>query len=563
MPFHPINREGDCEMVKTRRKITALRVLQVLFYALGFPLFVHLVLLASSSYRDSYFVAGFGAWKPVIYAAVLWAVVILAQLLFRAVCRKNRMARTVLVALVAAVITVGPILYCDFILKNDYESDAAAAEEKGVSLPSYESAITSFDEYVATTNSEIQQFIDVFYLETFASRNYNKGGNTDGTLSGYEDADAPYNELPYTIEVEYDAENDIYYSPNGMFVDGYRFGYYAAKQVLTDYYYNKLNYKPRNSKDNIDVYLGEVLAELESNPNSDWNKYKRGAAASSFAMEGFEYIYSSSEYDNAYGENGTANKYYITKDRLDEVLAVLSAALTEQSGTINDVINGVIAALNLFGVDLGSTFDMIIGLVDTLMQELDGLDTDKLLSMLNDTKITLEGGTEQSIAQLVFGLLGMEVSGDLTWETLQELLASTAISVYISPSTYPIYYFIEDEGLRDYAYAKYYATVHGAKIGSLLVDESPSNGVEYVGHVTMSSSGTINPYTGSQLLSLFEKWDTEKEIQGKYYPFFILRSTLIKMSAVITFTLIAAYYFTSLIDKQYAKLTLKAEGGRK
>ena len=109
MPSHPTNREGDCEMVKTRRKITALRVLQVLFYALGFPLFVHLVLLASSSYRTSYFVSGFGAWMPVIIAAALWVVVILAQLIFRALCRKNRMTRTVLVALVAAVITVGPI----------------------------------------------------------------------------------------------------------------------------------------------------------------------------------------------------------------------------------------------------------------------------------------------------------------------------------------------------------------------------------------------------------------------------------------------------------------------
>ena len=555
MPFHPTNREGDCEMVKTRRKITALRVLQVLFYALGFPLFVHLVLLASSSYRDSFFVSGFGAWKPVIYAAVLWAVVILAQLLFRAVCRKNRMARSVLVALVAAVITVGPIMYCDFILKNDYEADAAAALEKGVEIPSYESAITSFDEYVATTNSEIQQFIDVFYLETFESRNYNKGGNTDGTLSGNSDAEAPYNELPYTIEVEYDEENDIYYSPNGMFVDGYRFGYYAAKQVLTDYYYNKLNYEPRNKDDNIDVYLGEVLAELEANPNSDWNKYKRGAAESSFAMEDFHYIYSSSEYDNAYGENGTANKYFLTRERVDEIIEVLAGALASQSTLINNIIN----SLNLF--DLGPEFEMIIGLVKGLMADIGSLDTDKLLDILNDTVITTEGG-EQTLAELVFGLLGMEVEGELTWEMLQELLVSSAISVYISPSTYPIYYFIEDEGLRDYAYAKYYATVHGAKLGSVLVDESPKNGVEYVGHVTMSSSGTINPYTGAELLSLFEKWDTEEEIQGKYYPFFIVRSTLIKMSAVIVFTLIAAYYFTSLIDKQYAKLTLKAEGGR-
>lgn len=555
MPFHPTNREGDCEMVKTRRKITALRVLQVLFYALGFPLFVHLVLLASSSYRDSFFVSGFGAWKPVIYAAVLWAVVILAQLLFRAVCRKNRMARSVLVALVAAVITVGPIMYCDFILKNDYEADAAAALEKGVEIPSYESAITSFDEYVATTNSEIQQFIDVFYLETFESRNYNKGGNTDGTLSGNSDAEAPYNELPYTIEVEYDEENDIYYSPNGMFVDGYRFGYYAAKQVLTDYYSNKLNYEPRNKDDNIDVYLGEVLAELEANPNSDWNKYKRGAAESSFAMEDFHYIYSSSEYDNAYGENGTANKYFLTRERVDEIIEVLAGALASQSTLINNIIN----SLNLF--DLGPEFEMIIGLVKGLMADIGSLDTDKLLDILNDTVITTEGG-EQTLAELVFGLLGMEVEGELTWEMLQELLVSSAISVYISPSTYPIYYFIEDEGLKDYAYAKYYATVHGAKLGSVLVDESPKNGVEYVGHVTMSSSGTINPYTGAELLSLFEKWDTEEEIQGKYYPFFIVRSTLIKMSAVIVFTLIAAYYFTSLIDKQYAKLTLKAEGGR-
>lgn len=555
MPFHPTNREGDCEMVKTRRKITALRVLQVLFYALGFPLFVHLVLLASSSYRDSFFVSGFGAWKPVIYAAVLWAVVILAQLLFRAVCRKNRMARSVLVALVAAVITVGPIMYCDFILKNDYEADAAAALEKGVEIPSYESAITSFDEYVATTNSEIQQFIDVFYLETFGSRNYNKGGNTDGTLSGNSDAEAPYNELPYTIEVEYDEENDIYYSPNGMFVDGYRFGYYAAKQVLTDYYSNKLNYEPRNKDDNIDVYLGEVLAELEANPNSDWNKYKRGAAESSFAMEDFHYIYSSSEYDNAYGENGTANKYFLTRERVDEIIEVLAGALASQSTLINNIIN----SLNFF--DLGPEFEMIIGLVKGLMADIGSLDTDKLLDILNDTVITTEGG-EQTLAELVFGLLGMEVDGELTWEMLQELLVSSAISVYISPSTYPIYYFIEDEGLKDYAYAKYYATVHGAKLGSVLVDESPKNGVEYVGHVTMSSSGTINPYTGAELLSLFEKWDTEEEIQGKYYPFFIVRSTLIKMSAVIVFTLIAAYYFTSLIDKQYAKLTLKAEGGR-
>ena len=159
----------------------------------------------------------------------------------------------------------------------------------------------------------------------------------------------------------------------------------------------------------------------------------------------------------------------------------------------------------------------------------------------------------------------MPLEGELTWDTLEELLASTGISVYISPSTYPIYYFLDnEEGLRDYAYAKYYATVHGAKLGSVLVDASAGEGeTQYVGKITMSASGTASPYTGESLLQLFKKWDFDEEIQKDFYAFFILRSELLTMSAVIVFTLIAAYFFTAQIDKQYAKLALKAEGGHR
>ena len=559
-------------MVKTRKKITALRILQVLFYALGFPLFVHLVMLASASYRDSNFVAGDLMSSPVLYAAVLWAIVVIAQLLFRAICSKNRMTRTVLVALVAMVVTIGPILYCDFVLKGKYNELYDAAVADGIDAPRYEEAITYYDDYIAETNSEIQEFIDVFNLETFESRNYNKGGNTDATLAGTDTSEPPYNDLPYTIQVRYDEEEDAYYSPNGMYVDGFRFGYYAAKKVLTDYYTNKLAYQAEGK--DIDKELTAALQELENNTLSDWNKYKNGASESSFDMEGFEYIYSSDEYDNAYGEDGTANKYFLTKERMEEILleikdvlggpelqAVLeSSSIANLLGLLGGVANidiqgvlgKIVAALEPNGTT--SVVDQFIELLNGSMEELG-------LSGLGGL---LDVDMNQSLAELLFGLLDMPLEGELTWETLQELLASSALSVYISPSTYPIYYFIQDEALRDYAYAKYYATVHGAKLGSLLVDLSPDeNGTEYVGKITMSSSGTINPYTGESLLQLFKKWDFDQQVQKEYYSFFILRSVLVKMSAVIVFTLIAAYFFTAQIDKQYAKLALRPEGGQR
>ena len=131
------------EMVKTRRKITTLRVLQVLFYALGFPLFVHLVMLIARPLSDSSLTTGINGSLSILIACAMWAVVIIVQLLMRAICRKNRMARAVIVALVAAVITIAPILYSDFVLKGKYEEDAKAAAEQGVGTETYEVQIIS------------------------------------------------------------------------------------------------------------------------------------------------------------------------------------------------------------------------------------------------------------------------------------------------------------------------------------------------------------------------------------------------------------------------------------
>ena len=516
-------------MVKTRRKITTLRVLQVLFYALGFPLFVHLVMLVARPLSDSNLTTGINGSLSILIAAAMWVVVILVQLLMRAVCRKNRMARAVIVALVAAVITIAPILYSDFLLKSKYEEDAAAAAELGVETETYEIQITDYAEFVSTTNSEINTFLEVFNIE-FASRDYNRGGaNTD--LS----------------EVTYDPETDAYYSANGMYSDGYRFGYLAAKKVLTDYYSNKLAYEAEDK--DIDEELAKVLAKLESNANSDWNKYKRGASASSFAMEGFEYITSPTEYEDAYGEDGSATKYYLTEERLNSILSVIGEKFgnNEQLKTL----------LGVFAGRGDGSSEGISAIIDQLLAILNkDLDVDTLLGVVN--KINLSG---QSLGGMLAGLLGEEGATELTKDMLFGLLVN--FSSYQSPMTYPVYYFIEDANLRDYAYAKYYATVHGATLGSVLVGTPDANGNEYVGEITMSTSGTLNPYSGEDLLYMFNKWDFEQKLQNEYYPIFAVREIALKMSAVIVFTLMAAYFFTAQIDKQYAKLTLKTEGGNR
>lgn len=512
-------------MVKTRRRITTWRVLQILFYALGFPLFVHLVMLVSRPLADSSLVTGINGSLSILLAAGLWVVVIIVQLLMRALCRKNRMARAVVVALVAAVVTIAPILYSDFLLKSKFADDVKAAEEQGLEIDHYELQITDFGEYVSATNSEINSFIEVFNLDTFVSRDYNRGGaNTDLT------------------EVTYDPEEDAYYSPNGMYSDGFRFGYYAAKAVLTDYYSNKLAYEAEGK--NIDAELAAAVTALEADTNSDWNKYKRGASESSFSMEGFEYITSSTEYEDAYGEDGTATKYYITEERLNSILSVIG----EKFGA-NSAVGSVLMLLKTVGILPEDLVD-----ITSLLNK--DLDIDTILSVVNG--IEIDG---KSLGATLAGLLGDADATELSKETLFGLLAN--FSSYQSPTTYPVYYFIQDDALREYAYAKYYATVHGATIGSVLVGTPDANGNEYVGEITMSAGGTLNPYSGEQLLELFKKWDFDQKMQNEYYPIFALRAIALKMSAVIVFTLLASYFFTALLDKEYAKLTLKTEGGKR
>lgn len=506
-------------MGKVKRKITVLRILQYAFYAVGFPLFVHAVVLASKTVKENSFTT-FGYYATVI-ALAMWAVVIIAQLLMRLICRKNRMTRAVICALITAIIAIAPIAYSDFYLKGKFEAEKTAAEEEGVTgIEHYEHQITNYSEYAEAFEDEVQSFMTVFNLTQFHGKDYNAGGkNTDGS------------------EVTYSKEDEAYYSPNGMYSDGYLFSYKQAVKVLKDYYGNKLAYEAEDK--DIDAELAKVIAKLESDTSSDWNKYQKGADESTFAKEGFEYISSSDEYALAYGDEGTAKKYYVTPERLDQILSVI-------------------------GKNLGSveSLDSLLGIVENFLP--DGLDVKSLLNENLDAATILElvNGLEIN-GQTVGEMLNKKFfggTGPLTEDALFGLLAN--YSSYQSPTTYPVFYFIEDDALRTYAYAKYYATVHGGKIGSVLVGAvDPKTKEETVGCIGLSGESHVNPYTGEEMLLMFKKWELQEKLVKDYYPIFAVRECALKLGAVMVFALLASYFFAQKADEQFAKLTLKREGG--
>lgn len=498
-------------MEKVRRKITILRVLQVVFYALGFPLFLHLVMLANKPLSESYLAQNLTANMAIIIAAVLWVVVILVQLLFRGICKKNRMARAVWVALFAMVLTLAPVLYSDFMLKGKYDEIVDKYVEDGVGankFSNYEKAITktNFEANILNTNAEIKNYVNVFNLDPDALTGTLFGNNGDGSVPTF------------------DEEAEAYYSANGMFADGYLFSLKQAIAVQKAYYTNKLAYEAKG--EDIDQVLAQALVDLENDTNSDWNKYKNGASASSFKKEGFSYIASQDEYELAYGEDGYAKKFYVTDDRLDAIVSVIGGKLGA-----NEKLTSLLGLLPMLGVTLPDGLN-----IQELLTE--DLTVDQLVGVVNSL----------GLGSALAGLMGKpEGTTEITTEDLMGLLEG--YSNYQAPSTYPIYYFLEDQGLKEYAYANYYASTHGAKVGSILVGDT-------VGAVTLDNGGNANPYTANGLLETFKYWDAQTELINDVYPIVVVRNTALKMGGVIVFCILAAYFFTAKIDEQYAKLKL-------
>lgn len=508
-------------MEKIRRNITAARIFQFLFYALSFPLIVHLILIASGPLIDNNMIANgenqlLGtinyydgpAYKGVYYGLALWGIFLVVQLLLRLFVKKNRWTRTAIAVVLAAIILVGPVLYLDLLIKPKYDLLQAEYTANGLEVETWGKSAGKYKDYTDENRADIDAFMRLYNIQEFEGESVSEQ-NTDGSMSIL------------------DEEAQAYYSPNGMFGDGYVFSYKQINIILRDYYENKIAFE-EDGKD-IEVELQNAITALETNPFSDWNRYKNGASSSTFDLEGFEYITDADEYETAYGENGIARKYYLTDDKLNAVLSVLGRELGENN-SISSLLGIVGGMIDLGGIDIMALLTEDLSL-STLIGVVNGLGLGATLQQMLDPN-----STETTIDEAF----------------VMSLLAN--YSSYQSPMTYPIFYFIEDQDLKDFAYANYYAKIHGAKIGSVLVGSGDD---PKVGLITLDASGMPAP-TGEEVLATLDEFDAFQNIATTYYPLFALREILIKFSALAAICIFAAYALTIYIDEKYKLLTLKA-----
>jgi hypothetical protein len=487
-----MGKESSVKSLKARNLVS--RILKIAFYLAGFLLLYHLVYMEASGNLGGQFF-GSAAKFPTYYILCAWAAVFFVQLLCAALFKKSIKARMIIVALIAFATVLFPVVYCDFVVKKQVEDMAPQYEAKGFDFDSYEIQLGNYGDLASDLNSTVTDFTQYYNIEydskVYGSRNtdwsdyaYTKDGVTfevDGNTVAPEEF---FLEDAYVFGKD---KGDAYYSKNGMYADGYIFGFTQARYILEVYYNTKKAYLAEGK--DIDEELDTALSNLINNSGSKWNQYRNSSAYTEF-------------YSDDLTDVANARRYYVTEERLSAILSVLGA--------------------NLGSTGVGVTIGMLLGVNLTA-----DLSLSDLLTAANALGLTL------------------------TEEEVMELLAQ--FSYYQSPQTFPIFYFIEDDDLRDYAYAKYYGETHGAKVGSVLIGER-------VGEVTMDKNGNPAEEDIDARLESFQRMDLDKSYMPVCFKWMALRANCLIFAGIIPFSIIAAYFFAYLERKSFNKLI---SGGKK
>lgn len=467
-----------------RKKQNRYRVLKTISYLLGLPLFVVVVFVASIPFMNA---DAFGETKyyGLIIAAGIWLVSIVLQIIISLIT-KSFTARTLFMVIVTLIFTVGGSIFCDYYLNGKIEeineNEVYASHEVELDGIRYQAGwvitwtgnkASLTDEYVG----EIGKFCSIYNI------------NYKSQLYGGTDDDG--NDInPDGSIVTYVKEDDAYYSPNGLYADGYVFGVKQALKVIIDYNQSKfdiehdevkgedgeISYK-KNGKD-ADEELEKALQKVEN--SSEWKSYKN-----------------SPEYVAAYGKDGTAYKFMLNEDRLVALISKLSTALGKTNILDNSLIK---SALEGFGISVS---------------DLKNLTLDKVVDIVNG-----------------LGLFDDPISKD----TILELLHN--FSYYQAPTVKPKFAFIEDDTIRTYAYANYYGTVHGANVASVLIAKTDKDGL---GHVVMGDNG----YPASFAYSLEDayKLQAQDSFAHTYYPILVARRFAIVFAGISAAMFALFYYF--------------------
>lgn len=460
-------------MDKLKRKYSFYRILKTISYLMGFPLLTLMVLICSLPIKGG---AAFGAtgWYGVYAVLAIWAVVTLLQIGFSLIV-KGQQARIAFILVLSMVLVIGGAVAFDIYAGNKIAEVQEKYKDYDVEIKDYYYQVNWFKPMTSGKksltdkfNARIGKFIDTYNIK-YTSKNY---GDYNTDLS----------------EVVYDAEDDAYYSPNGMLADGYVFGIKKAMDILITYNETKAYYKGEGK--DADEELSDALTALETDANSEWNQYKL-----------------TDEYIAAYGANGEAYKYMLTLDRLDKILSALGRELEPVVGSLNTVL----------GLVNMEQFQELLAYIN------EDLDVATIVSLINDLQ-----------------LFETEITADYLMGMLRGL------SFYQSPKATPIFEFIEDERLREYAYADYYGSVHGAKVASVLISDTQ------IGEVTMDSQGLPAAY-GYSLDQLYQL-QADLEYIPLLYPLMAARRYMYVFAGIIGLSIVLAFHFANKEKEAFAEL---------
>lgn len=462
-------------MDSIKRKLSKYRALKTISYLVGFPLLLVMVFATTVSFLGKG-IYGFGAWYGILVIVGLWLVVTILQIVVSSFSKCYK-ARTMIMLIIAVGLVLTGAIVMDAVGTKMIKDVQEEYKEQNVKIEDYTYQVNWFVTVTSNKKSMNDKFltnVDDFlrvYNVRLSSKNYGGDKNTD--LS----------------KVTYNKDDDAYYSPNGMYSDGFIFNINQAIDILITYHEAQASYKAKNK--NVDTELEAAIAALESNSSSAWNQYKQ-----------------TDEYKAAYGVDGDAYKYMLTEERLNLILKSLGMELQGYTDALS-------AVLNLFGMN---EYASLLSYINS------NLTVDQIVTIVNDMNLFDE---------------------DIIKADLMELLKG--FSFYQSPQARPIFDFIEDEELREYAFAKYYATVHGSKVGSVLIGDN-------IGQVTMDASG----FPASYGYSLDELYQLKADLSYKptLYPLMAARRYMYIFAFLIGLAFIGSIHFGNKEKELFATLTV-------
>ncbi|MDR1939478.1 MAG: hypothetical protein LBQ40_01625 [Clostridiales bacterium] len=516
---------SNIDSVKTGAAL--LRTLKVLTYLAGFPLLLFAAYQSVGKIGGYAVTAGAAATGFKVLAAGFAAVAAVQIIVGLTLKKRGFLTRAFIVAVAAFGAVFAPLIYTETVVRADFDALRAQYAEEGYDFAPYEKQVSDYAERAAGRDAAFNGFMSRYNLSGLDGST--RGGNLDATptvapsdknapfLKGFED----FSHYIFGAEA-----GSAVYSINGLYADSYVFGYNQAKYILETYYATRDAYAEKGL--DADIELQAALDALDAD-GSVWKRYQQTV-----------------EYLRAYGDGYVdpdatvtiggkeynlkklrADNYYLTVDEVKDMVDKLFAELG-QNRAMADLVALINGAVGILGIDLPE------GVTD-ILNDYNNLDYDALMSAIAGLNIEIGGKP-------------------LNEETLLGYISE--YSFYQSPSSYPKMFFIDDAALRDYAYAKYLATKHGAVVGSVLLGQS-------VGLVSLDNLSGAAPMSAAQLERLFKKIEIENSYMPKYYPWLAIRGDVLKLGGIVPVAIFIAYALAYAENKKLDKLIAGRGGAKK